>query len=307
MLKRTVYFESAAHLSFKNGQLVYTPKPEGEVRTVPVEDIGFVVLDNHSITLSLRLIEELTANNAAIVFCDKLHHPTAMSVPFAGNTTHAETLASQLDMSDPLKKQLWKQTVEVKIKNQAAMLQRTESGGMEALMRHAGSVKSGDTDNREGAAARIYWQNLFGADFRRERYGDAPNHLLNYAYAILRAAVARSLVGSGLYPAIGIHHHNKYNAYALADDIMEPYRPYADEVVYELWKESGEPIEGISKEHKQQLLKLLAADVHLTNTLRPLMVGLSYTTASLARCISSEQKKVDYPVMKVVLNVGGAA
>lgn len=307
MLKRTVYFESAAHLSFKNGQLVYTPKPEGEVRTVPVEDIGFVVLDNHSITLSLRLIEELTANNAAIVFCDKLHHPTAMSVPFAGNTTHAETLASQLDMSDPLKKQLWKQTVEVKIKNQAAMLQRTESGGMEALMRHAGSVKSGDTDNREGAAARIYWQNLFGADFRRERYGDAPNHLLNYAYAILRAAVARSLVGSGLYPAIGIHHHNKYNAYALADDIMEPYRPYADEVVYELWKESGEPIEGISKEHKQQLLKLLAADVHLTNTLRPLMVGLSYTTASLARCIGSEQKKVDYPVMKVVLNVGGAA
>ena len=133
MLKRTVCFESAAHLSFKNGQLVYTPKPEGEVRTVPVEDIGFVVLDNHSITLSLRLIEELTANNAAIVFCDKLHHPTAMSVPFDGNTTHAETLAAQLEMSEPLKKQLWKQTVEVKIKNQAAMLQRTESGGVEAL------------------------------------------------------------------------------------------------------------------------------------------------------------------------------
>ena len=297
MLKRTVYFESAAHLSFKNGQLVYTPKPEGEVRTVPVEDIGFVVLDNHSITLSLRLIEELTANNAAIVFCDKLHHPIAMSIPFDGNTTHAETLASQLDMSDPLKKQLWKQTVEVKIKNQAAMLEKAGGDGVEALMRHAGSVKSGDTENREGAASRIYWQKLFGAEFRRERYGDAPNQLLNYAYAILRAAVARSLVGSGLYPAIGIHHHNKYNAYALADDIMEPYRPYADEVVYELWKESGEPIEGISKEHKQQLLKLLAADVHLTNTLRPLMVGLSYTTASLARCIGSEQKKVDYPVM----------
>ncbi|VGO14234.1 CRISPR-associated endonuclease Cas1 [Pontiella desulfatans] len=307
MLKRTVYFESAAHLSFKNGQLLYTPKPEGEVRTVPIEDIGFVVLDNHSITLSLRLIEELTANNAAIVFCDKLHHPTAMSVPFDGNTTHAETLAAQLEMSEPLKKQLWKQTVEIKIKNQAAMLERKKSGGVEALRRHAASVKSGDTDNREGAAARIYWQNLFGEDFRRERFGGAPNHLLNYAYAILRAAVARSLVGSGLYPAIGIHHHNKYNAFALADDVMEPYRPYADEVVYGIWSAADEPIEELSREHKQQLLKLLAVDVHLTNTLRPLMVGLSYTTASLARCIAGEQKKVDYPVMKAVENVGGAA
>ncbi|MDZ8119914.1 type II CRISPR-associated endonuclease Cas1 [Pontiella agarivorans] len=307
MLKRTVYFESAAHLSFKNGQLVYTPKPEGEVRTVPVEDIGFVVLDNHSITLSLRLIEELTANNAAVVFCDKLHHPTAMSVPFDGNTTHAETLSAQLDMSEPLKKQLWKQTVEAKIKNQAAMLERTGSGGAEALRRHAASVKSGDTDNREGAAARIYWQNLFGEDFRRERFGGSPNHLLNYAYAILRAAVARSLVGSGLYPAIGIHHHNKYNAFALADDVMEPYRPYADDVVYGIWSAADEPIEELSREHKQQLLKLLAADVHMTNTLRPLMVGLSYTTASLARCIRGEQKKMDYPLMKAVENVGGAA
>ena len=307
MLKRTVYFESAAHLSFKNGQLVYTPKPEGELRTIPIEDIGFVVLDNHSITLSLRLIEELTANNAAIVFCDKLHHPTAMSVPFDGNITHAETLTAQLDMSEPLKKQLWKQTVEIKIKNQATMLERTGSDGVEALRRHAASVKSGDTDNREGAAARIYWQNLFGGEFRRERFGDAPNHLLNYAYAILRAAVARSLVGSGLYPAIGIHHHNKYNAFALADDVMEPYRPYADEVVYKIWAATDEPIEELNREHKQQLLKLLASDVHMTNTLRPLMVGLSYTTASLARCIAGDQKKVDYPLMKAVENVGGAS
>lgn len=307
MLKRTVYFESAAHLSFKNGQLVYTPKPEGEVRTMPVEDIGFMVLDNHSITVSMRLIEELTANNAAIVFCDKLHHPTAMSVPFDGNITHAETLAAQLVMSEPLKKQLWKQTIEIKIKNQAALLEKTGSGGVDALLRHASSVKSGDADNREGAAARIYWQNLFGDDFRRERFGDAPNHLLNYAYAVLRAAVARSLVGSGLYPAIGIHHHGKYNAFALADDVMEPYRPYADEVVYGLWKDCTSREEELSKEQKQQLLKLLAMDVHMTNTLRPLMVGLSYTTASLARCIGGEQKKVDYPLMKAVENVGGAA
>ncbi len=298
MLKRTVYFESAAHLSFKNGQLVYTPRPEGKVRTVPIEDIGFVVLDNHSITLSLRLIEELTAGNAAVVFCDKLHHPTAMSIPFNGNTTHAKTLAAQLEMSEPLKKNLWKQTVEIKIKNQAAMLQRTGSSGADALRRHAESVKSGDTDNREGAAARIYWQNLFGDEFRRERFGNGPNRLLNYAYAILRAAVARSLVGSGLYPAIGIHHHNQYNAFALADDVMEPYRPYADEIVFDLWKKIPVEEDGISKEQKQRLLKLLAADVHLTNTLRPLMVGLSITTASLVRCIGGEQKKVDYPIMK---------
>jgi CRISPR-associated protein Cas1 len=246
----------------------------------------------------MRLIEELTANNAGIVFCDKLHHPTAMSIPFAGNTTHAETLAAQLEMSEPLKKNLWKQTVEIKIKNQATLLEKTESGGVEALRRYAASVKSGDPDNREGAAARIYWQELFGSSFRRERYGGAPNHLLNYAYAILRAAVARSLVGSGLYPAIGIFHHNKYNAFALADDVMEPYRPYADEIVFQLWKETSPEDSDLSKEQKQQLLKLLAADVHLTNTLRPLMVGLSYTTASLARCISGTQKKIDYPVLK---------
>lgn len=187
------------------------------------------------------------------------------------------------------------------------MLELTGAGGVEVLRRHASSVMSGDTDNREGAAARIYWQNLFGDDFRRERFGGAPNHLLNYAYAVLRAAVARSLVGSGLYPAVGIHHHNKYNAFALADDVMEPFRPYADEVVYEIWKEADISIEELSKEHKQRLLKLLAADVHMTNTLRPLMVGLSYTTASLARCITGEQKKVDYPVMKAEKNVGGSA
>ena len=147
--------------------------------------------------MSLRLIEELTANNVAIVFCDKLHHPTAMSVPFDGNTTHAETLAAQLEMSEPLKKQLWKQTVEAKIRNQATMLECSNSGGVEVLLRYMGSVKSGDADNREGAAARVYWQHLFGDEFKRERFGGTPNHLLNYAYAILRAAVARSLVGSG--------------------------------------------------------------------------------------------------------------
>ena len=298
MLKRTLYFEFPAYLSCKDGQLVYKPKPEGAVRTVPIEDIGFVVLDNHSITMSLRLIEELTANNSAVVFCDKRHHPTAMSIPFSGNTTHAETLSSQISMSEPLKKNLWKQTVEIKIKNQAALLEKTESGGRDAILRYAGSVKSGDSDNREGAAARIYWQSLLSKDFRRERSGEPPNNFLNYAYTILRAAVARSLSGSGLYPAIGIHHHNKYNAFALADDVMEPYRPYVDEIVYNLWQKTNNCDTDISKEQKQELLKLLSIDVHLTNTRRPLMVALSYTTASLVRCISGEQKKIDYPVMK---------
>jgi CRISPR-associated protein Cas1 len=300
MLKRTIYFESAAHLSFKNGQLVCAPQ-EGEPRTVPVEDIGFIVLDNHSITLSLRLIEELTSNNAAVVFCDQKHLPAGMTFSFSGNTTHAETLNAQMAMSVPLKKNLWKQTVEFKIKNQATFL---EKAGVEseALRKLASAVKSGDATNREGAAARIYWQKLFGEEFRRDRFGDAPNNLLNYAYTILRAAVARSLVGSGLYPAIGIHHQNKYNAFALADDIIEPYRPYADEIVFEMWKSAEGSLE-LSKEQKQQILKLLAVDVHMTNTLRPLMVGLSYTTASLVRCITGEQREIDYPEMKAEGNV----
>ena len=298
MLKRTLYFESPAHLSFKNGQLVFKPRPEGEVRTVPIEDIGFVVLDNHSITLTIRLIEELSANNSAMVFCDQRHHPAAMSFPFAGNTTHAATLHAQLEMSAPLKKTLWKQTVKAKILNQAALLDNLNAGGADALCRYAGDVKSGDSDNREGLAARVYWQHLFGDKFHRDRGANGINALLNYGYTILRAAVARALVGSGLYPTIGIHHCNKYNAFALADDIMEPYRPYVDEVVVLITRKRAENKDELTKEDKQNLLGILSVDVHMTNTLRPLMIGLSYTTASLIRCIYKEQKIMDYPMMK---------
>ncbi len=269
------------------------------MRTIPVEDIGFIVLDNHSITLSIRLIGELIANNTAVVFCDQKHLPAGMTFPFAGHTTHAETLNAQLEMTVPLKKNLWKQTVEAKIRNQAAFLEKIGIEGTDTLRHIASVVKSGDSDNRESVAARIYWQKLFGSEFRRNRFGETPNHLLNYAYTILRAAVARSLIGSGLYPAIGIHHQNKYNAFALADDVIEPYRPYADEIVFETW-ESADNSSELSKDQKQRILKLLTADVHLTKTLRPLMVGLSSTTASLVRCITGEQRKIDYPEMKVI-------
>ena len=157
-------------------------------------------------------------------------------------------------------------------------------------------MKSGDPSNLEAQASRYYWPRLLGKDFRRDRFGKAPNNLLNYGYMVLRAAVARSLVSSGLLPTLGIHHHNRYNAYCLADDIMEPYRPFVDKTVHQLFK-NKEECETLDKPMKQELLKILTQDVRFEKETRPLAVGLHHTTASVYRCFAGEQKKIDYPIL----------
>lgn len=311
MIKRTLYFGNPAYLSVKLSQLeIRLPQVENNetlsdhfkesiVKRVPIEDIGVVVLDHKQITITQGAMGELLDNNVAVITCDEHRMPSGLILPLNGNTTQSERFKHQIEASLPLKKQLWQQTIQAKILNQSTVLYRQrglECGNMEAW---AKQVKSGDSDNLEGRAAAFYWQNLFGhiKGFRRDREGVPPNNLLNYGYAILRAVVARSLVGSGLLPTLGIHHHNRYNAYCLADDIMEPYRPYVDKLVAEI-VDSGADITNLTKEIKGQLLSIPVLDVVINGRRSPLMIGVGMTTASLYKCYSGEIRKIAYPSME---------
>jgi CRISPR-associated protein Cas1 len=241
----------------------------------------------------MKVMEQLNANNVAVVFCDSRHMPSAMLLNLESHSLQSELFRAQVSASEPLKKNLWKQTIEAKIANQAAHLEKQGNKAHE-LRAWAKSVKSGDTENREGLAARLYWSRLVGNGFVRDRYGGPPNHLLNYGYILLRSAVARALSGSGLLPTLGIHHHNKYNAFCLADDIMEPYRPFVDQLALRVYGDyPGEDF--LNKDMKAQMLSLMAGDVWIDGNRRPLMVALSQTTASLSRCFSGESRKIVYP------------
>ena len=296
MLKRTLFFTNPSRLTLKNKQLVAELRETGETKTVPVEDLGFVVLEHQQISISMPLIDELTKNNVAVIFCDRTYHPSSMLLNLNGHHLQQELFSHQINAGMPLKKNLWKQTVEAKIRNQAALLRKLEKD-YKTVAWFGAHVKSGDTDNREGAAARAYWPLLFGDGFTRERYGEPPNNMLNYGYAVLRAAVARALSGSGLLATLGIHHHNRYNAFCLADDIMEPYRPFVDNLVYAI-NESNEDIKELTTEIKMQLISILTADVKLAGQTRPLMVALSNTTASLSKCFLGTEKRIIYPEFK---------
>ena len=308
MIKRTLCFSNPAYLSLKNRQLVIKlPEVENNdtlpesfkknaIRTIPIEDIGVILFDHKQITLTQGLLEALLENNCAVITCDNSHLPVGLLLPLCGNTTQSERFRYQIDASLPLKKQLWQQTIQCKIRNQAAILKtysHVETGNMQ---KWANDVKSGDSDNLEGRAAAYYWKNIFPLipNFIRDREGMFPNALLNYGYAILRAVVARSLVASGLLPTLGIHHHNRYNAYCLADDIMEPYRPYVDELVIELM-DRRPSISDINTEIKQELLSIPTLDDFINGQRSPLMIAVGQTTASLYKCFSGEVRKIVYP------------
>ena len=302
MIKRTLYFGNPAYLSMRNSQLViHLPEANGlddltGHNTVPIEDIGVVVLDHKQITITHGLIETLLANNTAIITCDSSRMPIGLMLPLSGNTIQSERFQNQIEASLPLQKQLWQQTVQIKIENQAYVLNKTRNAVVKNMLAWVDDVKSGDSDNLEARAAAYYWRNLFTDidDFNRGREGVPPNNLLNYGYAILRAVVARSLVASGLLPTLGIHHHNRYNAYCLADDIMEPYRPFVDKLVVEI-VDSGEDITELSKPLKAKLLNIPVLDVMINNQRSPLMIAVGFTTASLAKCYAGESRKIVYP------------
>lgn len=308
MIKLTLCFSNPAYLSLRNEQLVIKlPQVEKNedlpdafkadaVKTIPIEDVGVVVLDNKQITVTQGLMEALLDNNCSVITCDKSHLPVGLLLPLCGNTTQNERFRQQLDASLPLKKQLWQQTVLAKIGNQAAVLKNNRGGEIGNMLKWANDVRSGDPDNLEGRAAAYYWKNMFPdvKDFTRDRDGVPPNNLLNYGYAILRAVVARSLVASGLLPTLGIHHHNRYNAYCLADDIMEPYRPYVDELVVGYTDENGYPDE-LTPDIKRVMLSVPVLDVRINGQRSPLMLAAGQTAASLARCFRGESRKLVYP------------
>ena len=311
MIKRTLCFSNPVYLSLKDRQmLIHLPEvekndalsasfKEGAMKTVPVEDIGVVMLDNRQITITQGLLDALLANNCAVITCDSQHLPTGLLLPLEGNSLQCERFTDQLQASLPLKKQLWQQTVQAKIRNQAALLKRSSSVETGNLLAWANQVKSGDSENMEARAAAYYWRNLFPdiEGFIRDREGEFPNSLLNYGYAILRAIVARALVSSGMLPTWGIHHHNRYNAYCLADDIMEPYRPYVDGLVLQLMEKYPSVTE-LDTPMKRELLAVPVLDVTMEGLRRPLMVAVSQTTSSLYKCFSGELRKIIYPVLE---------
>jgi CRISPR-associated protein Cas1 len=296
MLKRTIYIGNPAYLKLKDRQLkIENPETKETKGSVPIEDMGFLVLDHYQITLSHQLILALQQQNVAIISCDDSHLPLGLMLPINGHVEHSERLKHQINCSEPLRKNLWKQTVEAKIFQQKEVLRKLDLD-YAPLIKYMNEVKSGDGTNMEGIAAQYYWGKLFD-DFTRERKGDPPNNFLNFGYAVLRSMVARALVSSGLHPTIGIFHRNKYNAYCLADDMMEPYRPYVDALVVE-WIQNPVSTHVLDRDAKSYLLQMATKDVYINGLQRPLMTALSITTSSLCKCFMGESRVIHYPMLQ---------
>lgn len=299
MIKKSILIENKTSINSKNSQLII--KSEIRESSIPIEDIGFLVLDHPEIYISLPAMNLLVENNSSVIICGKNHLPNGMFLNLNSHHIQQEVFKNQIDASVPLKKQLWQQTIIEKISNQGVLLQKitSKSNAFEFL---ASKVLSGDTTNMEGVAAQHYWKSFFGTsdselakqiDFRRERFGDYPNNFLNYGYAILRAATARALSGSGLLNTLGIHHKSKYNAFALADDIMEPFRPLVDEKVFEIMQNYEE--QELNTKIKAELLQVLTRTVYFKDEKSPLMVALQKTASSLQQCFMGNRKKIKYP------------
>lgn len=295
MIKKTLYFSNPAYLSVKQRQL-YIRKPDDEdIKTIPIEDIGIVVADHPQITFTQSVVTSLQDNNAVIIWCGSNHIPLSLSLPLYANHTYNEKVRYQIEASEPLKKQLWKQTIIAKIQNQASVLRYLGHNPLK-LDKMLSRVSSGDPENYEGQAAAIYWDLLLKEyEVTRGRDDGGPNALFNYGYAILRAVIARNLVGSGCLPVLGIHHQNKYNPYCLADDIMEPYRPIVDKYIMDYLQNQKDYNGELSKEDKSHLLNIPVLDTLIQKKSSPLMVGSQRTTASLVQCYTGESRKILYP------------
>jgi CRISPR-associated protein Cas1 len=297
MVKRSLFFGNPYHLGTEKEQLTITDKSTAEQRTVPIEDLGFVVLEHPQITFSQKLMQKFAEHNVAVVFCNEKYLPASLLLHLDTHHVQAERFRHQLGASEPLKKQLWQQTIKEKIQNQAEVLRLSglDSKFLEVMIPR---VQSGDVGNQEGQAARVYWRMLFGQEFTREREGEAPNAFLNYGYAIIRAGVARALAGAGLLPTLGIHHRNKYNHYALADDIMEPYRPFVDRLVWQ--RMQLDSFSGVlEKDDKAAFLGLLASDTVMGKETSPMMIAMQHTAQSLAKAFAGETRKLKYPTLAV--------
>lgn len=290
MLKKTLLIENKASLSLKNLQLIL--KTETKEASIPIEDIGFIVLEHPESYISIPVLNELIDHNVSLIICNKHHLPNGLFLGLNNHHIQQEIFKHQINASIPLKKQLWQQTIKEKITNQGILLEKiTNTKNNFNFL--AEKVLSGDSSNMEGVAASQYWKAIFDFEFKRERFGDYPNNFLNYGYAILRAATARSLAGSGLLNTLGIHHKNKYNAFALADDMMEPFRPLIDLKVIQIT--SKHDVQNLNTQIKSEILQILTETVYWKNEKSPLMVALQKTASSLQQCFTGDRKKIKYP------------
>jgi len=290
MLKKSILIEKKSKVTTKNLQL--SIQNEYRKASIPIEDIGYIVLDHPEIYISIPALNLLIENNTAVIICNTSHLPNGMFLNLNSHHTQQEIFKNQINASVPLKKQLWQQTIIEKIQNQGVLLNKiTQSKNKFPFL--ASKVLSGDTSNMEAVAANFYWKSFFEINFKRERFGNYPNNFLNYGYAILRAATARALSGSGLLNTLGIHHKSKYNAFALADDIMEPFRPIVDEAVYTIMQHYDE--QELNTEIKSILLQILTRTVYFKTEKSTLMVALQKTASSLQQCYSGKRKKIKYP------------
>ncbi|MCM8820209.1 MAG: type II CRISPR-associated endonuclease Cas1 [Candidatus Omnitrophica bacterium] len=300
MIKKTIYFGNPAHIRIEYKQLKITLKTDPpQEKSIPVEDIGIVIIDHPQISITSGAISELMTNNVAIIACNNAYMPQALMLPFEGHHTQTQRMHAQINASEPLKKNLWMQTIQAKIYNQAILLEK-QGVHHHPLHYFMKTVKSGDSSNREAAAANYYWSKLFAniPNFTRDAKGAYPNNFLNYGYAILRSVCARALVAAGLFPSLGIYHHNKYNAYCLADDIMEPYRTYVDMIVIQIINKYPDKKE-LDKDIKKELLNIPHIDTYVEDQISPLMIAIQKTATSLAHCFLGEKKKIIYPKLKI--------
>lgn len=294
MITRSIYIGNPAYLKLKDEQMYIMEPESGQMKgKVPVEDLGLLMLDHFQITISHQLIQKMMGNNVVVISCDAHHLPHGIMLPLHGHTEHSHRIKDQMEVSEPLKKQLWKQTVECKIENQKEVLRRL-GNYYEPMSDYQANVKSGDSTNMEGIAAQHYWKYLISLDFLRQRFGDSPNQFFNFGYSVLRSIVARAIVEGGLLPVLGIFHKNKYNPYCLADDLMEPYRPFVDWLVMD-WLTCNPDSEELSKEFKAHILNIATKDVKIDGLRRPILVAVKTTVSSLYKCYTGEKRLISYP------------
>lgn len=292
MIKRIIDVSEKSYLHTRQSQLIIERKGE-EVGSVPVEDLGILILEHPAIIISQKAVIACQQQGAAVVFCDDRRLPYSITLPVAdGHSLHSKVIKAQIAATQPTKKRLWKQVIQHKIRYQQQTLQ-TFNKASKSLERLAETVKSGDSENHEAQAAQRYWRLLMGDDFRRDRDAGGINALLNYGYAVIRAMVARALVGSGLHPALGLHHRNQYNGLCLADDLMEPFRPWVDRIVYRLAAQQSDP--AIDRSSKTPFLQLPGMNVRWRDKTMPLMVACHYLAANLKEALSDNEKSLTYP------------
>jgi len=294
MIKRIVEISNSAYLHLRNNQMVIE-RDEQDDAQVPVEDLGVLILDHPAITHTQALLVACWKNNVVVLICDEKHLPGAILLPLEAHSLQSKIIAQQVQVTEPTRKRLWQVIVQAKVREQASVL-RSLKGDADPLPAYVAKVKSGDPDNIEAQAARIYWQKLFGPDFRRDRKEADINSLLNYGYAILRAALARAIVGTGLHPSLGLHHHNQYDSFCLADDLIEPLRPLVDIKVYELYQPAPGKLE-LNIDSKRILLEILSWNCAIDGQRMPLLVALHRYAASVRKVICGEQKQLEIPTL----------